>query len=128
MRVITGKAKGRRLYRCRATAPGPSRTAPRRRCSVSRGLDHRQRVLDLSGARAASASRREPGCSFAHFIDANRKAVETIETNLRLCRFTEQPRVERGRQPSVPRALCGYAVRSHLRCPAAIPGAMARKP
>ena len=55
------------------------------------------RVLDLfGGTGSVGIEAVSRGAAFAQFVDANRKAVETIETNLRLCRFTEQTRVERG--------------------------------
>jgi 16S rRNA (guanine(966)-N(2))-methyltransferase RsmD len=98
MRVITGKAKGRRLY----SVPGDSTRPITDRAkealfSIIGDWIVDTRVLDLfGGTGGVGIEALSRGAAFAHFVDANRKAVETIEANLRLCRFIDQARVERG--------------------------------
>lgn len=98
MRVITGKAKGRRLY----SVPGDSTRPITDRAkealfSIIGDWIVDTRVLDLfGGTGSVGIEALSRGATFAHFVDANRKAVETIDANLRLCRFTDQARVERG--------------------------------
>jgi 16S rRNA (guanine(966)-N(2))-methyltransferase RsmD len=98
MRVITGKAKGRRLY----SVPGDSTRPITDRAkealfSIIGDWIVDTRVLDLfGGTGSVGIEALSRGAAFAHFVDANRKAVETIDANLRLCRFNDQARVERG--------------------------------
>jgi 16S rRNA (guanine(966)-N(2))-methyltransferase RsmD len=56
------------------------------------------RVLDLfGGTGSVGIECLSRGARFAHFVDNNRRAVETIQANLRHCGFTaQQASVERG--------------------------------
>lgn len=55
------------------------------------------RVLDLfGGTGGVGIECLSRGASFVHFVDNNRRAVETIQANLRHCGLAEQAVVERG--------------------------------
>ena len=97
MRVITGKAKGRRLQMVPGDTTRPiTDRAKEALFSILGDWIVDARVLDLFGGTGAvgieSLSR---GAEFAQFIDQNRKAVETINANLRHCRLETQAGVER---------------------------------
>jgi 16S rRNA (guanine(966)-N(2))-methyltransferase RsmD len=52
------------------------------------------RVLDLfGGTGSVGIEALSRGASFAHFIDRNRKAVQTIQSNLAHCKFEKQATV-----------------------------------
>ncbi len=97
MRVITGSAKGRKLQ----MVPGDT-TRPitdRAKEALFSILGHwiqGTRVLDLFGGTGSvgieSLSR---GAAFAHFVDLNRKAVETIRANLTHCQLIDKALIER---------------------------------
>jgi len=98
MRVITGSAKGRRLK----SVPGDSTRPITDRAkeaffSILGDWIVDARVLDLFGGTGAvgieSLSR---GASFAHFIDLERKAVQTIQANLKHCQLSALATVEKG--------------------------------
>lgn len=98
MRVITGMAKGRKLQ----MVPGDS-TRPitdRAKEALFSILGHWVegiRVLDLfGGTGAVGIECLSRGANFAHFIDLNRKAVETIRANLRHCQLDANATIERG--------------------------------
>jgi 16S rRNA (guanine(966)-N(2))-methyltransferase RsmD len=98
MRVITGKAKGRKLQ----SVPGGG-TRPitdRAKTALFNILGNwieGARVLDLfGGTGAVGIECLSRGASFAQFNDMNRKAVETIWANLRHCRLDEQAAVYQG--------------------------------
>jgi 16S rRNA (guanine966-N2)-methyltransferase len=97
MRVITGRAKGRKLQ----SVPGDSTRPITDRAkealfSILGQWIEGTRVLDLFGGTGAvgieSLSR---GAAFAHFVDLNRKAVETMRANLRHCQLDADALVER---------------------------------
>ena len=97
MRVITGSAKGRKLQ----SVPGDSTRPITDRAkealfSILGQWIEGKRVLDLFGGTGSvgieSLSR---GAAFAHFVDLNRKAVETIRANLKHCRLDSDALVER---------------------------------
>lgn len=97
MRVITGSAKGRKLQ----SVPGDSTRPITDRAkealfSILGQWIEGARVLDLFGGTGAvgieSLSR---GAAFAHFVDLNRKAVETMRANLRHCQLDADAVVER---------------------------------
>jgi len=98
MRVITGAAKGRKLQMVpgEGTRPITDRAKEALFSILGQWIEGR-RVLDLFGGTGAigieSLSR---GAAAAHFIDMNRKAVETIRANLRHCQLEEDATVERG--------------------------------
>src|SRR5262245_3797338 len=55
------------------------------------------RVLDLfGGTGAVGIEALSRGATFAHFIDRNRKAVQTIQANLAHCKFEGQATVMQG--------------------------------
>jgi 16S rRNA (guanine966-N2)-methyltransferase len=97
MRVITGSAKGRKLQSVPgdSTRPITDRAKEALFSILGRWIEGK-RVLDLFGGTGAvgieSLSR---GAVFAHFVDQNRKAVETIRANLRHCRLDADALVER---------------------------------
>lgn len=97
MRVITGRAKGRKLQ----SVPGDSTRPITDRAkealfSILGQWIEGARVLDLFGGTGSvgieSLSR---GAAFAHFVDLNRKAVETMRANLRHCQLDADALVER---------------------------------
>jgi 16S rRNA (guanine(966)-N(2))-methyltransferase RsmD len=55
------------------------------------------RVLDLfGGTGAVGIEALSRGAAFAHFVDRNRKAVQTIQANLQHCKLAAQAQVEQG--------------------------------
>lgn len=98
MRVIAGSAKGRRLQ----SVPGDSTRPITDRAkealfSIIGDWIIDTRVLDLfGGTGAVGIEALSRGADFVHFIDLNRRAVETIRTNLRNCRLDSRALVERG--------------------------------
>lgn len=98
MRVITGKAKGRKLQ----SVPGDS-TRPitdRAKSALFSILGDwivDARVLDLfGGTGGVGIECLSRGAAHAHFIDLERRAVEVINANLRMCGLASQATVERG--------------------------------
>lgn len=98
MRVITGAAKGRKLQMVPGDGTRP--ITDRAKEALFSILGHwieGRRVLDLFGGTGSvgieSLSR---GAAAAHFIDMNRKAVDTIRANLRHCQLEADAVVERG--------------------------------
>lgn len=97
MRVITGSAKGRKLQSVPGDTTRPiTDRAKEALFSILGYWIEGKRILDLFGGTGAvgieSLSR---GAAFAHFVDMNRKAVETIRFNLRHCRLDAAAHVER---------------------------------
>jgi 16S rRNA (guanine966-N2)-methyltransferase len=97
MRVITGKAKGRKLQMVPGDTTRPiTDRAKEALFSILSDWIVDARVLDLFGGTGAvgieSLSR---GAEFVQFLDLSRKAVETITANLRHCRLESQAAVER---------------------------------
>lgn len=99
MRVISGKAKGRRLF----SVPGESTRPITDRAksalfSILGTWIQETRVLDLfGGTGSVGIECLSRGARFVQFVDNNRRAVETIQANLRHCGFTaQQATVERG--------------------------------
>lgn len=97
MRVITGSAKGRKLQPVPGDSTRPiTDRAKEALFSILGQWIEGARVLDLFGGTGAvgieSLSR---GAAFAHFVDLNRKAVETIRANLQHCRLDADALVER---------------------------------
>lgn len=97
MRVITGSAKGRKLQSVPgdSTRPITDRAKEALFSILGRWIEG-VRVLDLFGGTGAvgieSLSR---GAAFVHFVDLNRKAVETMRANLQHCRLDADALVER---------------------------------
>jgi 16S rRNA (guanine(966)-N(2))-methyltransferase RsmD len=97
MRVITGRAKGRKLM----SVPGDSTRPITDRAksalfSILSNWIEGTRVLDLfGGTGAVGIECLSRGATYVHFLDNNRKAVETIQTNLAHCGFSREATVER---------------------------------
>ena len=97
MRVITGSAKGRKLQPVPGDTTRPiTDRAKEALFSILGYWIEGKRVLDLFGGTGAvgieSLSR---GAAFAHFVDMNRKAVDTMRANLGHCRLAANAHVER---------------------------------
>lgn len=109
MRVITGSAKGRKLQAVPGDTTRPiTDRAKEALFSILGYWIEGKRVLDLFGGTGAvgieSLSR---GAAFAHFVDMNRKAVDTIRANLRHCRLEADAHVERADSFTVLKAYRG---------------------
>ncbi len=97
MRVITGRAKGRKLM----SVPGDSTRPITDRAksalfSILSDWIEGTRVLDLfGGTGAVGIECLSRGAAYAHFIDNNRKAVETIQANLKHTGLAGEATVER---------------------------------
>jgi 16S rRNA (guanine966-N2)-methyltransferase len=97
MRVITGRAKGRKLM----SVPGDSTRPITDRAksalfSILSDWIEGARVLDLfGGTGGVGIECLSRGASFAQFVDNNRKAIETIQANLAHCGFSREAAVER---------------------------------
>ncbi len=97
MRVITGRAKGRKLM----SVPGDSTRPITDRAksalfSILSTWIEGTRVLDLfGGTGSVGIECLSRGATYAHFVDNNRKAVETIQANLAHCGFNRDATVER---------------------------------
>lgn len=97
MRVITGRAKGRKLMSVPGDGTRPiTDRAKSALFSILRDWIEGTRVLDLfGGTGAVGIECLSRGAAFVHFLDNNRKAVETIEANLKHCGFNREATVER---------------------------------
>jgi 16S rRNA (guanine966-N2)-methyltransferase len=98
MRVITGKAKGRRLLSVPGEGTRPiTDRAKSALFSIVNDWIQGARVLDLfGGAGGVGIEFLSRGAAFALFLDLNRRAVETILANLRLCRLEAAAQVQQG--------------------------------
>ncbi|MDI9549045.1 MAG: 16S rRNA (guanine(966)-N(2))-methyltransferase RsmD [Chloroflexota bacterium] len=96
MRVITGKAKGHKLQMVPGDSTRPiTDRAKEALFSILGDWVIGARVLDLfAGTGAVGIEALSRGSSFALFLDRNRRAVDTINANLRHCRLRDQARVE----------------------------------
>ena len=97
MRVITGKAKGRKLMMVPGEGTRPiTDRAKSALFSILSNWIVGARVLDLfGGTGAVGIECLSRGAEFAHFIDLDRRAVDTILANLRNCGLDRQATVER---------------------------------
>ncbi|MEZ4734185.1 MAG: 16S rRNA (guanine(966)-N(2))-methyltransferase RsmD [Caldilineaceae bacterium] len=97
MRVITGSAKGRKLQAVPGDTTRPiTDRAKEALFSILGQWIEGTRVLDLfGGTGAVGIECLSRGAAFAHFVDLNRKAVETIRANLNHCRLEADALVER---------------------------------
>jgi 16S rRNA (guanine966-N2)-methyltransferase len=96
MRVIAGKAKGRQLQSVPGdgTRPITDRAKEALFSILGRWIVD-TRVLDLfGGTGAVGIECLSRGAAHSHFVDLNRKAVETIWANLRHCKLDKQATVE----------------------------------
>lgn len=96
MRVITGKAKGHKLQMTPGDATRPiTDRAKEALFSILGDWVIGTRVLDLfAGTGAVGIEALSRNADFALFLDRDRRAVATIETNLRHCKLRDQARVE----------------------------------
>lgn len=97
MRVITGKAKGRKLMMAPGGGTRPiTDRAKEALFSIMGDWIEETRVLDLFGGTGGvgieSLSR---GATWVDFVDLSHQAVETIRANLRHCGFERQASVTR---------------------------------
>ncbi|MGL4648313.1 MAG: 16S rRNA (guanine(966)-N(2))-methyltransferase RsmD, partial [Caldilineaceae bacterium] len=98
MRVITGKAKGRRLQSVPGDTTRPiTDRAKEALFSILSDWIVGTRVLDLfGGTGGVGIECLSRGADFAQFVDNSRAAVDTINANLKHCRLEKQASVERG--------------------------------
>lgn len=92
MRVIAGKAKGHRLQMVPGSGTRPiTDRAKEALFSILGGWIDGARVLDLfGGTGGVGIEALSRGAAFAHFVDRDRRAVETIQQNLRHCKLDRQ--------------------------------------
>lgn len=97
MRVITGRAKGRKLMSVPGDGTRPiTDRAKSALFSILSDWIEGTRVLDLfGGTGAVGIECLSRGAAYVHFIDNNRKAVDTIQANLAHCGFGREAAVER---------------------------------
>ncbi len=97
MRVITGSAKGRKLQMVPGDSTRPiTDRAKEALFSILGTWVEGIRVLDLfGGTGAVGIECLSRGADHAHFLDRNRKAVETIRANLQHCQLADRATVER---------------------------------
>ena len=98
MRVITGSAKGRKLQMVPGDSTRPiTDRAKEALFSILGTWIEGRRVLDLfGGTGAVGIECLSRGADSAHFLDLNRKAVDTIRANLHHCQLEQNAVVERG--------------------------------
>lgn len=98
MRVITGSAKGRKLQMVPGDSTRPiTDRAKEALFSILGDWLVGTRVLDLfGGTGAVGIEALSRGASFALFLDRNRKAVQTIQSNLAHCQLADQAQVGLG--------------------------------
>lgn len=98
MRVITGKAKGHKLQMVPGESTRPiTDRAKEALFSILGDWLVGARVLDLfGGTGAVGIEALSRGASFAFFLDRNRKAVQTIQTNLAHTKLADQAEVIQG--------------------------------
>ena len=97
MRVITGRAKGRKLMSVPGDGTRPiTDRAKSALFSILNDWIDGTRVLDLfGGTGGVGIECLSRGATYAHFVDNNRKAVDTIQANLAHCGFSREATVER---------------------------------
>src|SRR4051812_30147715 len=98
MRVIAGSARGHKLQSVPGDGTRPiTDRAKEALFSILGDWIYETRVLDLfGGTGAVGIEALSRGATFAHFIDRNRKAVQTIQANLAHCKFERQAIVAQG--------------------------------
>jgi len=92
MRVIAGRARGHKLQSVPGDGTRPiTDRAKEALFSILGDWIYETRVLDLfGGTGAVGIEALSRGASYAHFIDRNRKAVQTIQANLVHCKLDRQ--------------------------------------
>lgn len=98
MRVIAGLAKGRRLQSVPGDTTRPiTDRAKEALFSIIGDWIIDTRVLDLfGGTGAVGIEALSRGAAFVQYVELNRRAVQTIQTNLRHCGFAPQAVVTQG--------------------------------
>lgn len=98
MRVIAGKAKGRKLMMTPGDSTRPiTDRAKEALFSILGAWIEETRVLDLfGGTGGVGIECLSRGARWVDFVELNRKAIETINANLRHCGFAQQAAVVRG--------------------------------
>ena len=98
MRVIAGSARGHKLQPVPGDGTRPiTDRAKEALFSILGDWIYETRVLDLfGGTGGVGIEALSRGASFAHFIDRNRKAVQTIQANLAHCKLDRQATVAVG--------------------------------
>lgn len=98
MRVIAGKAKGRKLIMTPGDSTRPiTDRAKEALFSILGDWIEDARVLDLfGGTGGVGIECLSRGARWVDFVELNRKAIETISANLRHCGFAQQAAVVRG--------------------------------
>ena len=98
MRVIAGSAKGRKLQMVPGNSTRPiTDRAKEALFSILGDWIVDARVLDLfGGTGAVGLEALSRGAHSVQYVDLERRAVRTINANVRHCGFTAQVRVERG--------------------------------
>lgn len=98
MRVITGKAKGRKLQMVPGDSTRPiTDRAKSALFSILNNWIEETRVLDLfGGTGGVGIECLSRGAAFAQFVDLDRRAVQTIWANLRHCHLEAQAAVQQG--------------------------------
>lgn len=98
MRVISGKAKGRKLMMVPGDGVRPiTDRAKEALFSIMGRWIEDTRVLDLfGGTGGVGIECLSRGARWVDFVDLNRKSVETIRANLQHCGLEKQAKVERG--------------------------------
>ncbi len=98
MRVIAGSAKGHRLQSVPGTSTRPiADRAKEALFSILGDWIEGAEVLDLfGGTGAVGIEALSRGAASAHFVDNNRRAVQTIRANLEHCKLAAYATVELG--------------------------------
>lgn len=98
MRVTTGSARGRKLLMVPGDKTRPiTDRAKQALFSILGDSIVDASVLDLfGGTGSVGIEALSRGAAFAQFVDLNRKAVDTINANLRHCRLDASARVTQG--------------------------------
>jgi 16S rRNA (guanine966-N2)-methyltransferase len=97
LRVISGKAKGRRLFSVPGDSTRPITDRTKESLFNILGADIQEAVvLDLfGGTGSVGIEALSRGASFVRFLDLSRQAVETIRKNLEITGFTQAALVSR---------------------------------
>ncbi len=98
MRVIAGKAKGRKLMMTPGDSTRPiTDRAKEALFSIMGNWIEETRVLDLfGGTGGVGIECLSRGATWVDFVELNRKALDTIRANLQHCGFARQAAVVRG--------------------------------
>lgn len=97
MRVITGRAKGRKLQSVPGDTTRPiTDRAKEALFSILHDWIEGARVLDLfGGTGSVGIEALSRGAAYAHFVELNPKAIRVLLGNLQTCQLSELAKVER---------------------------------